>query len=394
MSLGGVQVRAGVLRVLLGAAVAASAVSLYPSLAEAQKGANVETIDLVIGEQRTLSADNVRSYSEGVRGIVDIRLTKEADQFVIVGTAAGETTLLTLMMDGSQKTFKFNVTDPNAKRGDTKVVPRNPNAVDAKDSIRLDFYFVQLDRTYNHTLGMRWPSQFFPGSTLGVTLDLSSGALRAAPIAASQLLPSLDLAQATGTAKLMRHATVITANRSKAHFAGGAEVNVKVAGGLTTGVQSIAYGSKIAVQPNYDASSGRIELTIDADVSDLTPDGGTGAPGRTTSTVSSLVNLELGQSVMLGGLVSEAAQKSKSGFPGLSQIPILGLLFGTHTSLASDTESVVFIVPSVVDAASLDARARIKDALEAFQNYSGDLEKVDFIPQPGSSGKRAPAKKE
>jgi pilus assembly protein CpaC len=297
------------------------------------------------------------------------------------------------MMDGSQKTFKFNVTDPNAKRGDNKIVPRNPNAVDAKDSIRLDFYFVQLDRTYNHTLGMRWPSRFFPDSSLGLTFDLNTGVLRAAPIAASQMLPSLDLAQATGTAKLLRHASVITANRSKAHFAGGAEVNVKVAGGLTTGVQSISYGSRIAVQPNYDATSGRIELVIDADVSDLTPDGGTGAPGRTTSSVSSLVNLELGQSVMLGGLVSEAAQKSKSGFPGLSQIPILGLLFGTHTSMSADMESVVFIVPSVVDAASLDARTRIKDALAAFQNYSGDLEKVDFIPQPGQS-KRAPAKKE
>jgi pilus assembly protein CpaC len=354
-----------------------------------------ELVSLALGEQRTLAADNVRSYSEGLRGVVDIRLTKEADQFVIVALKPGETTLLMILMDGTQKTYKITVTDPNAKAGSTlKTIERNPNAVEAKDSIRLDFYFVQLDKTYNHQLGLSWPPSYPSSSSATFGFDLQTQAFTAATLAASQALPALDLAQASGFAKLMRHATVVTANGSRAEFSGGAEVNVKISGGLSTGVQAISYGSKVAVEPRYDAESGRIELQINADVSDLTADGGTGAPGRTTSTVSSLVNLELGQSVMLGGLVSEAEARSKGGLPGLSQIPVLGLLFGTHTETSSNTENVVFIVPSVVDAASFNVRTRINDALEVFREYDGDLDDADFIPLPAAAKRvSAPAKK-
>jgi pilus assembly protein CpaC len=383
------------LLVAVPALAASGAIVTVSENAQAQKsGIATEAMDLTLGEQRTLPSDNVRSYSEGVKGIVDIRLTKEADQFVIVALRPGATTLLLILMDGTQKLFNITVTDPNKSQTEVKVVQRNPNAVEAKDSIRLDFYFLQLDKTYNHQLGVTWPPSFLTGATANFAFDLQEGALTSATMSASQALPGLDLAQASGYAKLLRHATVITANGSRAEFSGGAEVNVKVAGGLTTGVQSISYGSKIAVDPRYDAESGRIELQINADVSDLTADGGTGAPGRTTSTVSSLVNLELGQSVMLGGLVSEAEQRSKGGLPGLSQIPVLGLLFGVHSKVASNTENVVFIVPSVVDATSFDVRARIKDALDVYSEYDGDLEEVDFIPLPAQSRASVPAKKQ
>jgi pilus assembly protein CpaC len=66
--------------------------------------------------------------------------------------------------------------------------------------------------------------------------------------------------------------------------------------------------------------------------------------------------------------------------PVLSQIPILGFLFGTHSELATDTEDVVFIVPSVLDAVSMDSRARIKEALEAYDEYTGELDKLHLRP--------------
>jgi len=341
-----------------------------------------DTLRLEIGTQQVIPADNVRSYSEGVQGVIDVRLTGDAKQFVIVALRPGQTTLLFIMMDGSEKLYRITVFDPNApKATEQKRVGPPREQVLTRDNIRLDFYFVQFDKSYNHKLGVDWATRYGGGS-LGVFYDLQSASFEnATAVIQDQALPALDLAQSTGWAKLQRHATLITANGTKANFMGGGEVNIPVQGSLTTGIHKIEFGSTIGVEPRYDSESGRLELQIHADVSDLTGDGGTGAPGRVVSTLDTLVNLELGQSLMLAGLVAHSQLRSHGGLPVLSQIPILGFLFGTHSEVATDTEDVVFIIPSVLDAVSLDSRARIREALEAFDEYTGDLEKVNLRPK-------------
>src|SRR5690606_2046435 len=118
---------------------------------------------------------------------------------------------------------------------------------------------------------------------------------------------------------------------------------------------------------------------ISADVSDLTDDRGTGAPGRVTASISSIVNLELGQAVVLAGLTSESKVKSRTGIPGLSQIPILGLLFGSERMARQAADNVIFIVPTVLDATTRDARDEIQSALDAYRSYSGKPDERKII---------------
>jgi len=340
-----------------------------------------DSLRLEIGTQQVIPADNVRSYSEGVQGVVDVRLTGDAKQFVIVALRPGQTTLLFIMMDGSEKLYRITVFDPNAAKPTEHRVGPPREQVLTRDNIRLDFYFVQFDKSYNHKLGVDWATRYGGGS-LGMFYDLQSASFEnATAVIQDQALPALDLAQSTGWAKLQRHATLITANGTKANFMGGGEVNIPVQGSLTTGIHKIEFGSTIGVEPRYDSESGRLELQIHADVSDLTGDGGTGAPGRVVSTLDTLVNLELGQSLMLAGLVAHSQLRNHSGLPVLSQIPILGFLFGTHSDVSTDTEDVVFIIPSVLDAVSLDSRARIREALEAYDEYTGELDTLHLRPK-------------
>ena len=51
-------------------------------------------LTLEVGEQRSLSASGVQSYSEGLPGIVDVRLTQEGS-FVVLAQRAGRTSLAT-----------------------------------------------------------------------------------------------------------------------------------------------------------------------------------------------------------------------------------------------------------------------------------------------------------
>lgn len=154
---------------------------------------------------------------------------------------------------------------------------------------------------------------------------------------------------------------------------------------MTTGIQKIPFGSLVEVEPYYDSKTGRIALRVHADVSELEDDRGTGVPGGTTSALDTVVNLEIGQSLILGGLNAASERSSKSGLPLLSQIPILGVLFGTHAHAEQQTENIVLIVPSVVDVISMQARERLNNALRRYREYSDSMnEGSPFVPEAKS----------
>jgi pilus assembly protein CpaC len=71
--------------------------------------ADANEIVLSVGETKTISARDVKNYSEGVAGIIDVRLTSDASQFVLVGKRPGATTLLLIKTDGSQTALTVNV---------------------------------------------------------------------------------------------------------------------------------------------------------------------------------------------------------------------------------------------------------------------------------------------
>jgi pilus assembly protein CpaC len=337
--------------------------------------APVDEVVLDVGEQKVLSANDVRSYSEGVRGVIDVRLTKDGSEFVLVALAPGQTTLLFLLRDGSERHYRIRVVDHDA----AAPIRRAPG-VEARENIRLDFYFVQVDKTFGYRIGLGFPGSIAP--TFSARFDVQAGALDGATaVVTNQALPRLDMAQTSGWAKVLRQAAVVTANGAKATFAGGQEINVLVQGALSTGVERIQAGSSIEVEPVYDASSGRIELRVHAELSDFQGDRGTGVPGRVTSALDTIVNLELGQSMVLAGLTARSERSDKTGLPGLSQIPILGALFGSHSHTEDETENVAIIVPSVVDTASMQSRERIAYALARYLDYSGDFEAAPLVPE-------------
>jgi Flp pilus assembly secretin CpaC len=166
-------------------------------------------------------------------------------------------------------------------------------------------------------------------------------------------------------------------------FTSGGEFNVQVQNNLTVDVQAIEFGTKVSVLPRYDATTGRIELEITADVSDLDASRGIqGIPGRVTSHVETLVSLELGQSVSLAGIRARSERRKKNGIPGLAMVPFIGALFGTHSRDFDDDESYMFVVPSVVEPVSIAQRNRIEEALRIYETFHGGVKAYDVVDQP------------
>jgi len=76
-----------------------------------------------------------------------------------------------------------------------------------------------------------------------------------------------------------------------------------------------------------------------------------GNPPINNKTVTSQVAVQSGQTVFIGGLISEQVSTGRSGVPYLNRIPIVGPLFGARTKANIRSETLVMITPTVVESA-------------------------------------------
>lgn len=429
---------------LLAALGSAAPTFLSPTDAWAQRSGLHEDISLAVGETRTLSAAGIREYSEGVKGIVDVVPTPDGKTFVLTGKKEGSTTLLLINAAGGQTTYEITVarrnvvqverevqelikdiSGPRTRRIGARVfidgavpTPAEKARVDQiaalygdqvqsivtvgrfeerKLLVRLDFFFVQYEKSSGYTAGIGWPASIggvAPGGTDQVFQSaynfdfITKTTTTAQASIVNQPLPRLDIAARRGWLKVAKQSSVITANGNEATFQNGGEVNFLVSGVGTAQVAAVKFGTNVTVLPRYDSATRDVELKLGADVSDLTPERTSGGPpGRTTTKLETQVTLKLGQALILSGIKTATQRRATNGLPGLSEIPILGFLFSSNSSDKSEVEGAVFIVPSIVDTVPKSSLELINNAMTTYKDYSGDIEYVDTYPRTPPNAK-------
>lgn len=113
--------------------------------------------------------------------------------------------------------------------------------------------------------------------------------------------------------------------------------------------QYLNTGVILEVTPRVNPG-GLVYLQVNQEVSSPgQPAPGTFNPPINTRTISTEVAVQSGQTVILGGLISETQTNSKSGVPFLQRIPGLGALFRSTTDNVSRSETLVLITPTVVE---------------------------------------------
>lgn len=121
-------------------------------------------------------------------------------------------------------------------------------------------------------------------------------------------------------------------------------------------------GVILQVTPRVN-ESGTITLDISQEVSDVaqTTTSGINSPTIQQRKLTSTVATKSGQMVALGGLIRNRQTREKAGIPLLSQIPIVGGLFGRKVDTGSRTELIILITPTIIR--SPDDVKRAVDAL-------------------------------
>ncbi len=131
---------------------------------------------------------------------------------------------------------------------------------------------------------------------------------------------------------------------------------------VTTTAQYIDTGVLVSVTPHINAG-GLVTLDMSAEVSNPPAnfDATSGvAPPVNTRSVQTMLNVQSGQTMVMGGLIRDTKGQDNKGLPVLSRIPILGGLFGNQTVNDNRTELVLFVTPRVMET-EVDMRNVIDD---------------------------------
>ncbi len=169
--------------------------------------------------------------------------------------------------------------------------------------------------------------------------------------------------------KLLAEPRLVTISGKPASFLSGGEQAVPVPAGLgQVGVQFEEFGTRLNFLPIV-LGDGRIHLEVEPEVSSLnqafgTSIQGTVVPGRTTQRVHTTVDIEPGQTLVIGGLIQHDVNGNTQKVPVLGDLPYIGAAFRTVSYTEQESELLVLVTPHLVDPMSCDQLPKLLPGME------------------------------
>jgi len=139
-------------------------------------------------------------------------------------------------------------------------------------------------------------------------------------------------------------------------------------------VNSIQYretGVILRVTPRVN-QSGLVQMDVSQEVSNVAQSSSSAiSPTFTQRKISSTVSVQDGETIALGGLITDSRSNARNSIPFLGQIPYLGQLFSQRDTSVSRTELLVLITPHVVQ--SVQGLRVITDEL---RHHMGEVQQL------------------
>ena len=137
-------------------------------------------------------------------------------------------------------------------------------------------------------------------------------------------------------------------------------------------------GVILNVQPRVNPG-GLVYLNVQQQVSSPTYPAGASNPTISQRSMGTQVAVQSGQTVLLGGLISQQDGTTDTGIPGLNRIPVVGRLFGSTNRNRTRTELIVLITPKVIGSAE-----EAKQITDEYQQKFESLAPLRGNPTPAT----------
>ena len=255
----------------------------------------------------------------------------------------------------------------------------NDLQVAAPQQVNLEVQIAEVHRSVTENLGVNWEAFRREGSALfGFRIGHIGGAIPGTPgpippsaIVDGQTSPSIyyqyqsgstriaamvDALATAGLANVLARPNVTAVSGEAASFFSGGEFPLPT--GFDNGVLVFTYkkyGVLLDFVPTV-VDAGRIVLTVRPEVSEpsrnqsVTIVQGVSVPVINVRRAETTVEVADGESIVIAGLFRNAANTVEAGLPGLKDLPMLGLLFGTTSIRSDELELIVIVTARLVEA--------------------------------------------
>ena len=176
-----------------------------------------------------------------------------------------------------------------------------------------------------------------------------------------ELVAFLSAEETRNRSRVLSAPTIIASDNIAANIQVGSSIPTLTSQGVVPGgtgggslfsntIRNRDTGVILNVTPRINAG-GWVTLAVEQEVSSPgpPPTAGIQSPTINIRSVQTQVTIKNGQTIAIGGIISESNGVSRNGLPVLSRIPGLGLLFGNTTRKKSRTELIALITPHVIE---------------------------------------------
>jgi len=211
------------------------------------------------------------------------------------------------------------------------------------------------------------------------TTALSFGALVGQ---SRELLAFLNLSENASRVHVLSEPSLIATDSIPATITVGAQVPVEtsaattVAGATTTTTGISSHNTGVTMQVNARVNpSGVVTLIINQEVSKPSGDTTSLTPSFDQKVVQTQITVQDGDTIAIGGIISESNTTASNGIPGLNRLPVIGGLFGNKSYTHDRTELIIFMTPRVIfdENDLIEASNELKDRVKKLKKYVKEL---------------------
>jgi pilus assembly protein CpaC len=366
---------------------------------------------LQVGESKTIFLGKIKNVNVGNPSVIDVKTHADGDKIVVFGVRPGYSSLTVgdieydITVVGDVERLRKDaamllqdipgvevltsgdrvVIDGVVKRRDDfdriqAIVAANPKDVyslvllDERDIVRkaqiqLHFQVLEVNRNTEKDYGIAWGET--PIQTVLDTISFVQFGIGDIVDRFGNVRRPDDLIDFHGTADVRRVLDkdfFTTISGEEVEFNRGKTLifsrNNQASGTVTFYERKV--GLVVKAMPVID-DSGDIDLRIEVEFSNVGElELGGSVPSLNTQYHKAHVQLREGESFALSGFFRREKGRAIDGLPGLSEIPGIGVLFGSRNWQKGETDGIIVVTPVLLDAEGRSMRKQIKETLDVY----------------------------